>query len=55
MPLVRFSAFLRIFLLMLLIFINGTNYNSGQRLDHVKQTHPVLASGMLKVKIVQAI
>ena len=29
------------------IIIDGTAYNSGQRLDHVNQTHLVLARGKL--------
>ena len=37
----------RIFLLMLLRFINGTAKNSRQRLDNVNQTHLVLAIGKL--------
>ena len=35
----------RIFLLMLLRFIDGTAYNSGQRLDNVNQPRLVLTSG----------
>ena len=42
---VWFSAFLRIFLLMLLIIINGTAVNSGERLDNINQIPLVLASG----------
>ena len=44
-PRVRFSAFPRIFLLMLLRFIRSTAYNSGQWLDNVNRTHLVLARG----------
>ena len=32
---------------MLLRFIDGTAYNSGQRLDNVNQAHLVLAGGKL--------
>ena len=46
-PRVRFLAFPRIFLLMLLILIDGTAYDSVQRLDNVNQMHLVLASGKL--------
>ena len=42
---VWFSALPRIFLLMLLWFIDGTAQNSKQRLDSVNQTHLVLVSG----------
>ena len=42
---VLFSAFLRIFLLMLRRFFDGTDLNSGQRLYNVNGTHFVLASG----------
>ena len=35
---------------MLLIFIDGTAKNSGQRLDNVNRTHPVLASGKLELQ-----
>ena len=44
-PQVRFSMLPRIFLLMLLIFIDDTVYDSGQRLDNVNRTHLVLADG----------
>ena len=44
---VQFLAFPRIFLLMLLTFIDWTAQNSGQRLDNVNKTHLVLASGKL--------
>ena len=37
----------RIFLLMLLRFIDGTAENSGQRLEHVNLTHLGLAGGKL--------
>ena len=43
-PQVRFSAIPRIFLLLLLRFIDGTGLNSGQRLDNVNRAHLVLAS-----------
>ena len=33
--------------MMMQRFINITDYNSGQRLDNVNQTHLVLASGKL--------
>ena len=46
-PRVQFSVSPRIFLLMLLRFIDGTAYNSGQRHDNVNPTHLVLASGNL--------
>ena len=46
-PQARFSAFSRLFLLMLLRLIDGTAYNSGQRLDNVDRTHLVLVSGKL--------
>ena len=42
---VQFSAFPRIFLLMLLRFIHSTAYNSGHSLDNVNRTHLVLARG----------
>ena len=32
---------------MLLRFIEGTAYNTGQRLDNVNQTHLVVSCGML--------
>ena len=35
----------RIFLLMLLRFIDSTSINSGQMLDYVNRTYLVLASG----------
>ena len=41
---IRFSAFPRIFLLILLRLIGSTPYNSGQRLDNVNGIHLVLAS-----------
>ena len=44
-PRVSFLTFLRIFLLMVLRFIDG-----GQWLDNVNQTHLVVASGMLVLK-----
>ena len=44
-PWVRFSPYLRIFLLMLLRFMDWIE--SGQRLDNVNGTHLVLASGKL--------
>ena len=46
-PRVQFLAFPRIFLFMLLRFIDGTAKNSGQRLDNVKQTNLELASSKL--------
>ena len=49
-PGVRFSAFPRIRLLMLLRFFDGTAYNSGQRLENVNRTHLLPASGKLVLK-----
>ena len=46
-PQVCFSAFPRLCLYVLLIFIDSTGSNSGQRLDNVNQPHLVLASGKL--------
>ena len=46
-PWVRVSEFPRIFLSMLVIFIDGTTLNSGQRLANVNQTHLELVSGKL--------
>ena len=48
---VRFSTFPRIFVLMLLRFIDGTGYNIGQRNDNVNQTHLVLAGGKLELQL----
>ena len=47
LPRVEFSAYLRIFLLMVISFTAGTALNSGQRLDNVNQTHLALASDKL--------
>ena len=50
-PQVQLLVFPRIFLYMLLRFIDSTAKNSGQRLDNVNQTHlVVLASGKLELK-----
>ena len=49
-PQVRFSPFPIIFLLMLLIFIDGTAGSSGQILDNVNQTYVVPASGKLVIQ-----
>ena len=46
-PQVWFSAFPRIFLLILLRFIGSTAWNTGQMLDNVNRTYLVLASGKL--------
>ena len=46
-PPVWFSALPRIFLLMLLIFIDGTAQNRGPRLDIANWYHPLLASGKI--------
>ena len=48
-PRVCFAAFTRFFLLMLLRFIYGTSYKSGQRLENVYRTYLVQASGKLLV------
>ena len=46
-PWVRYSVFPRIFLLMLLRFIDSTALNIGQILEYVNWTHLALASGKL--------
>ena len=46
-PGVRYSALPRIYLLMLLRFIDSTAKNSGQRLDKANGTHLVLTCGKL--------
>ena len=48
---VSFSAFPRIFHLMLLRFIEGTAYTSGQKLDNVEGSPIVLASGHLQLAL----
>ena len=50
LPWVWFLAFPRIFLLMLLRFINSPDKNSGQRLDTFNQNHLVLASGKIVLR-----
>ena len=46
-PRVRFSAFQRIFILMLVRFVDGTAKNSRHKLDNYNPTYLVLASGKL--------
>ena len=46
-PQALFLALPRIFLLMLLRFIDDAAQNSGQRLDNVNRTQLVVASGKL--------
>ena len=47
---ILFSVFPRIFLSMLLIFIDGTAQSNAQSLDSVNRTYLVLASGKLAQK-----
>ena len=46
-PQVQFSVLLKILLLILLRFFDGTAQNSGRKLENVNQTHPVLAGSKL--------
>ena len=48
-PQVQFLAVRRLFLLLLLRFIDVTAKNSGQSLENISRTHLVLASGILQL------